>query len=59
MHGPASLSPDIPRQAFLDAVKLADSPGEMKQRIVLARELGHLTDDETEDWIAMAGLREA
>lgn len=44
-------------QAYLDAVKQADTPGELKQRVLLCRDLELITDDEAEDWIAMAGLR--
>lgn len=36
-----------------------DDPSEMKARIMLAWEHGHLTADEAADWIAMAGLAAA
>lgn len=34
-------------------------PSEMKERIMLARQCGFLTDGQTEDWIAVAGLKHA
>lgn len=49
----------VERQTYLDAIKDADTPVEMKQRIMLCRALGFLSDQETEDWIAIAGLKEA
>lgn len=38
---------------------VADDPSEMKHRIMLARQCGFLSDDETAEWIAKWGLREA
>lgn len=37
----------------------ADDPSEMKARIMIAREHGHLTAEEAEDWIVLAGLENA
>jgi hypothetical protein len=34
-------------------------PSEQKARILIAREHGHLTDQEAEDWIVLAGLEAA
>ena len=48
------------KRIVIAGVKNARSDAtEMKQRIMLARQCGFLTDDETEEWIAMAGLKEA
>ena len=48
------------KRIVIAGVKNARADGtEMKQRIMLARQCGFLTDDETEEWIAMAGLKEA
>lgn len=54
---PPAILPDLSPQAYLDAVKRADTPGELKARILLCREMGILADDEAEDWIAMAGVQ--
>jgi hypothetical protein len=53
---PPAILPDLSAQDYLDAVKHADTPSEMKARILLCREMGHLSDEETEEWIAMVGL---
>ena len=46
------------KRIVIAGVKNARSDAtEMKQRIMLARQCGLLTDDETEEWIAMAGLK--
>lgn len=51
---------DFARRVVIAGIKHArDDATEMKQRIMLARQCGFLDDDETEDWIAMAGLRDA
>lgn len=36
-----------------------DDPAEMKHRIMLARQCGHFTDDETRAWIVRYGLEAA
>lgn len=54
---PPAILEDITRQDILDGVKWADSPAEMKQLIMYARELGLIDDEETADWIAAAGLK--
>lgn len=56
---PPAILPDLSRQDYLDAVKRADSPAEYKARIMLCREMGFLSDDETEEWIAAAGVQDA
>jgi hypothetical protein len=38
---------------------VADDPGEMKHRIMLARQCGFLSDAETADWIRKNGLEGA
>lgn len=55
---PPAILPDLSPQDYINAIKDADTPGEMKARIMLCRDLGFLTDDEAEEWIAMAGLKE-
>lgn len=55
MKRPAIL-PHLSPQAYLDAVKSADTPGEYKARILLCRDCGYLSDEDAEEWIAMAGL---
>lgn len=50
---------NLPRQVVLDLVKQADTPAEYKMRVMLARDAGHLSDAEAEDWIAMAGVAAA
>lgn len=46
-------------QAMLDEIKHSASPAEYKARVMLARDEGWITDDEAEEWIAMAGVGEA
>lgn len=53
---PFSL-PAFARNIVLDGIKRTNCPTEMKQRIMLARECGFLDDEETEDWIAMVGVK--
>lgn len=56
------MSPEqtfIMRQSVLDAIKRAETPTDAKRRILLARELGLLDEDETEEWIGMYGVAEA
>ena len=61
----APFSPTFDLAAFAQRIVIAgiknarQDPTEMKQRILLARQCGFLSDDETEEWIAMAGLAEA
>lgn len=46
------------RRVVLDGITDArGDPTEMKRRIMLARQCGHLTDQEAEEWIAMTGLK--
>ena len=48
------------KRVILAAIRGAgDDPSEMKHRIMVAREHGHLTDEETEFYIAAWGLVEA
>lgn len=45
-------------RVVIDGIVAArNDPSEEKWRIMLARQCGFLTDEETEEWIAMAGLR--
>lgn len=44
------------RTCALDAIKYAETPGEAKRRIMLARDMGLLDDEETADWIGMFGV---
>lgn len=44
------------RTAYLDHVKSARTAAGVKERIIFARQFGFITDDETADWIAMAGV---
>ncbi len=37
----------------------ADDPGVMKERVLLARQCGFLSDEETSEWIARHGLEAA
>lgn len=45
------------RQVALDAIKHAPDNTDLKRRILLAREWGLLSDDETEEWIGMFGVK--
>jgi hypothetical protein len=48
------------RRTVLAGIEAAiDDPAEMKFRIMLARECGHLSDNEARDWIARHRLQEA
>ncbi len=49
----------IMRQSALDAIKHAETPADAKRRILLARDLGLLGDEETEEWIGIYGVAEA
>lgn len=46
----------VMRQSALDAIKHAPTGADAKRRILMARDLGLLDDDETEEWIAMYGV---
>lgn len=37
-------------------IKAADDPSDMKERIMIAYEHGHLTAEEAEVWIVLQGL---
>lgn len=47
------------RQSALDAIKQAPNDTDAKRRILMARDLGLLDDEETEEWIALYGVASA
>ena len=48
------------RELVITLIKSArNDPGEMKARIMIAYEHGHLSGAEAEDWIVLAGLEGA
>lgn len=47
------------RGIILGLIERERDPSEKKARILIAREHGHLTDAEAEEWIALAGLEAA
>lgn len=47
------------RGLILGLIHRETDPAEKKARILIAREHGHLTDEEASDWIAIAGLENA
>lgn len=47
------------RDFVLSLIHCCPDPTEKKQRILIARDHGHLSDDEAEEWIVLAGLEAA
>lgn len=47
------------RRIVLAAIEGAPNPSERKERIMLARQCGFISDEETEDFIVLGGLVEA
>lgn len=47
------------RGIILALIEREQDPAEKKARILIAREHGHLTNHEAEEWIALAGLEAA
>lgn len=47
------------RGIILALIERERDPSEQKARILIAREHGHLTDHEAEEWIVLAGLQAA
>jgi hypothetical protein len=47
------------RGLVLALIERETDPAEKKARIMIAREHGHLTDQEAEEWIVLAGLEAA
>ncbi len=47
------------QRIVLAAIEGASDPAERKERIMLARQCGFLSDEEVEDWIVLGGLVEA
>ena len=51
---------DVARRLVMRLIEAeAGNPHEQKQRILIAREHGHLSDREAEDWIAVLDLKAA
>ena len=51
---------DVARRLVLRLIEAeAGNPAEQKQRILIAREHGHLSDREAEDWIKILELEAA
>jgi len=51
---------DVARRLVLRLIEAeAGNPAEQKQRILIAREHGHLSDCEAEDWIKILELEAA
>lgn len=51
---------DVARRLVLRLIEAeAGNPAEQKERILIARAHGHLTDREAEDWIAVLELKAA
>jgi hypothetical protein len=48
---------DAARNVILRLIEIEQDPSERKAKIMIAREDGHLSDAETEAWIARDGLR--
>ena len=49
----------LSRNFVLSMIECCTDPSEKKARILIAREHGHLSDYEAEEWIALAGLEAA
>lgn len=49
----------LARNFVLSMIECCPDPAEKKARILIARDHGHLTDVEAEEWIAVAGLEAA
>ena len=47
------------RRIVLRMIDAETDPSERKARIMIARQHGHLSDEEAEDWIVLGGLVEA
>lgn len=47
------------RRAVLAIIDRETDPSERKAKILLARETGHITDEEVEEWLVLAGLEGA
>lgn len=59
MNEPLTLH-DVARRLVLRLIEAeAGNPAEQKERILIAREHGHLTDREAEDWITLLELKAA
>lgn len=51
---------DVARRLVVRLIEAeAGSPEEQKERILIARQHGHLSDSEAEDWIALLELKAA
>lgn len=51
---------DVARRLVVRLIEAeAGDPAEQKERILIARQHGHLTDREAEDWIALLELQAA
>ena len=50
---------EFARLTVLRGIDAADSPADMKARIMLARQCGFLSDAECEEWIIAKRLEEA
>lgn len=67
MHQPARLQPasniieagQLFRGIILALIARETDPAEQKARILIARDHGHLTDEEAEEWLVLAGLEAA
>lgn len=55
-NGPAPIG-DAARGVILRMIELEPDPSERKAKIMIAREDGHLSDAEAENWIRRDGLR--
>lgn len=59
MNDPLTLN-DIARRLVLRLIETeAGNAAEQKARIIIARQHGHLTDSEAQDWLAVLELKAA
>lgn len=59
MSGPQSFG-DLARAIVIRCIEAeAGNPAEQKARIMIARETGHLSDAEAEDWLRILELEHA
>lgn len=55
-EGPFDMARLVRETVHAGILAVADDKAEMKDRIMRARECGHLSDQETTDWIIRHGL---
>lgn len=58
-RGPFDLSAFARSTVLGGILEAADDKSEMKFRVMLARECGHLSDEETRRWVVEYGLESA